>query len=153
MDVFMDRVELTFVNPGTIRARDISSYLHYFTAAYAIAVEHYGKVPTERFLENFGYYLDDFRRILCQLGNDEKLDMVEYYFYSPVDEHELYIQQIQTNSALQLFCYGSEVGILLPALVSGCEFSDSSDGLDMKPLPTGLKNLKEAFFKLPGRDK
>ena len=153
MDADMDRVELAFADPGAISARDLSSYLHYFTAAYAIAVEHYGNVPPERFLEKFGYYLDDFRRMLCQLGNNEKLDMVEYYFYTPVDRHELYVQQIQTNSALRLFCYGSEVGILLPAMVSGCMFSDTSDGLGMEPLPAGLKNLKEAFFKLPGREK
>ncbi|MEQ9209851.1 MAG: hypothetical protein RLN96_08430 [Pseudomonadales bacterium] len=153
MDVHMDRVELAFTDPGAIRARDLSSYLHYFTAAYAIAVEHYGNVPPERLLEKFGYYLDDFRRMLCQLGNNEKLDMVEYFFYAPVDKHELYVQQIQTNTALRLFCYGSEVGILLPAMVSGCEFGGTTEGLDMEPLPAGLKRLKEAFFKLPGREK
>jgi hypothetical protein len=149
----MDRVELAFKDPGAIRARDLSSYLHYFTAAYAIAVDKYGNVPPEQFLERFSYYLGDFHRTLCQLGNDEKLDMVEYYFYTPVDRHELYVQQIQTNNALRLFCFGTEIGILLPAMVSGCTFTETSDCLDMEPLPVGLKSLKEAFFKLPGRDK
>jgi len=149
----MDKIELAFTQPGAISARDLSSYLHYFTAAYAIAVEHYGNVPAEKLLEKFGYYLDDYRRVLCQLGNDEKLDMVEYYFYSRVEEHELYVQQIQTNDALRLFCFGLEVGILLPAVISGCEFSKTDNGLHMEPLPTGLKKLKEAFFKLPGRQK
>lgn len=149
----MDKVELAFKQPGAISARDLSSYLHYFTAAYAAAVEHYGKIPAEKFLGKFGYYLEDYRRVLCQLGNDEKLDMVEYYFYSQVEENELYVQQIQTNDALRLFCFGLEVGILLPAMISGCEFSQTGDGLNMDPLPSGLKNLKEAFFKLPGRQK
>ena len=55
----MDKIELAFTQPGAISARDLSSYLHYFTAAYAIAVEHYGNVPAEKLLEKFGYYLYD----------------------------------------------------------------------------------------------
>ncbi len=141
-------MELVFPDEGPIKAKELSYYLYYFSAAYTVAVNKYGDIPLERVLSDIEYFANDFRKALYEAGGRSNFEL-RNLFFSDLGENELVFVKISKQSPLSLFGKGVVAAIVLSAIISGGKVEGFGVKVEMRPIGEGIRLLKEAFKEYP----
>ncbi|WP_305908815.1 hypothetical protein Q9L42_008785 [Methylomarinum sp. Ch1-1] len=141
-------MQLSFPEEDPIKAKELSYYLYYFSAAYTVAVERYGDISLKKVLGDQEFYVNDFRQALFEAGTKSP-HALRQLFFSDLSENELVVDEITRNSPLSFFGKGVVSAIVLSAIISGGKVEGFGVKVEMQPLGEGVKLLKEAFKEPP----
>ena len=141
-------MHLNFPEEESIKAKDFSYFLYYFSSAYTVAVEKYADISDEDIIDNIDYYLHDFKNALYEAGTKSPYEL-RNLFFKDLGNQELLLEEISKHSPLSIFSKGVISALVLSAIISGGKVEGFGVKVEMKPLGEGIRLLKDAFKQNP----